>query len=162
MLRRGSESVPSKGLSMLVTVLLTRALLVLTVLLAADAVADATKAAARSADRVYYLFSPEVVEQRRRAEYLQRRLRDRPLVVITRDEWSADSPAVVAAAAVAEAPDFPAFLKERLDAESDYFAFWDAGLLRTGSGQDLDDLITADIITEVDESTWGKVKDLFK
>ena len=162
MSRRDSESEPSKGPSMLMTALLTRALLALTVLLVADAVADTTHAAVQSADRVYYLFSPDIVEQRQRAEHLQRLLRDRLLVVINRDEWSADSPAVVAAAAVVEASDFPAFLKERLDAESDYFALWDAGILRTGPGRDLEELITVDIVTEVDESTWGKVKDLFK
>ncbi len=162
MLRRDSESGPSKGPSMLMTALLTRVLLALTVLLAADAVADATNAAVQSADRVYYLFSPDIVEQRLRAEHLQRLLRDRLLVVIARDEWSADSPTVVAAAAVVEAPGFPAFLKEQLDAESDYFALWDAGILWTGPGRDLEKLIAVDIVTEVDESTWGKVKDLFK
>ena len=162
MLRRDSESGPSKGPRMLMIALLTRALVALVALPAADAVADATKVAVRSPDRVYYLFSPDAVEQRQRAERMQRLLHDRPLVVIARGPWGMENPAVVAAVAVVGAPDFPAFLKERLDAESDYFALWDAGRWRTGSGRDLEDLVAANIATEVDESTWGKVKDLFK
>ncbi len=156
MLRRASESGPSKGPRMLMIALLTRALVALVALPAVDAVADATKAAVRSPDRVYYLFSPDAVEQRQRAERMQRLLHERPLVVIARGPWGMENPAVVGA------PDFPAFLKERLDAESDYFALWDAGRWRTGSGRDLEDLVAANIATEVDESTWGKVKDLFK
>ena len=142
--------------------MLTRALLALPVLVGGAAFADATKAVEQSAERVYYLFSPDVVEQRQRAEHLLRLLRDRQLVAITRGEWGAENPAVVAVAEVAGGPDFPAFLKQRLDAESDYFALWDGDRLRTGFGRDLESQGVPHIATEVDESTWGKVKDLFK
>ena len=147
---------------MLMIALLTRALVALPVLVVGTAVADATKADDQSTERVYYLFSSDAVEQRQRVERLQRLLRGRQLVAIARGEWDAENPAVVAVAEVAGAPDFPVFLKQRLDAESDYFAMWDADRLLTGFGRDLEGLIVPDIATEVDESTWGKVKDLFK
>lgn len=116
--------------------------------------------------RVFYVFSYDRLPQRQRVLQLWQQFRaqnaEQRLVAIARDE---QGPAVEgltlwSGARAAQSLAVPAYIKARLDADGDYFAAVDAeGALHwAGPGQDL----LQPVATEVDESTWGKVKDLFK
>ncbi len=118
--------------------------------------------------RVFYVFSPDRAPQHQRVLQLWQQLgaqeAEQRFVAIAREGqvpmvkgltlWSA--------ALAGQSPEVPAYLKARLAADGDYFAAVDStGTMRlAGPGQDL--LMLQSISTEVDESTWGKVKDLFK
>jgi hypothetical protein len=124
--------------------------------------------------RVFYVFSHDRAPQRQRVLQLWRqlsRLKDevgraqdveQRFVAIARDgQWAAvEGLTLWSAAMAAQSPEVPAYIKARLDADGDYFAAIDPeGTLRlAGPGQDL----LQPLSTEVDESTWGKVKDLFR
>lgn len=124
--------------------------------------------------RVFYVFSPEMAPQRQRALQLWRQL-SRPkgevarardaeqrFVAIAREGQvpAAEGLILWSGARAAQSPEVPAYIKARLDAAGDYFAVTDLeGTLRlAGPGQNLLQAVP----TEVDESTWGKVKDLFR
>ena len=116
--------------------------------------------------RVFYVFSHDRAPQRQRVLQLWHQFRaqdaEQRFVAIARDgqvptiEGLTLWPVAMAAQSLA----VPAYIKARLDADGDYFAAIDsAGALHlAGPGQDL----LQPLSTEVDESTWGKVKDLFK
>lgn len=112
--------------------------------------------------RVFYVFSPDREPQRQRALQLWRQLGVQRFVAIARDGQVpvAEGLTLWSAAMAAQSPAVPAYIKARLDADGDYFAATDsAGTLRlAGPAQDL----LQPLATEVDESTWGKVKDLFR
>ena len=116
--------------------------------------------------RVFYVFSPDRAPQRQRVVQLWRQLgaqdAEQRLVAIARDGQVpvAEGLALWSAAKAAQSPEVPAYIKARLDAAGDYFAAIDSegALYSAGLGQDL----LQPLSTEIDESTWGKVKDLFR
>lgn len=116
--------------------------------------------------RVFYVFSHDRAPQRQRVLQLWRQFSaqdaEQRFVAIARE---GPMPAVEgltlwSATMAAESADVPAYIKARLDADGDYFAAIDSegALQLAGPGQDL----LQPLSTEVDESTWGKVKDLFR
>ena len=117
--------------------------------------------------RVFYVFSHDRTPQRQRVLQLWQQFSaqnaEQRFIAIARDE---QVPAAVegltlwSVAMVAQSPEVPAYIKARLDADGDYFAAVDSEgtLYLAGPGQNL----LQPLSTEVDESTWGKVKDLFK
>ena len=116
--------------------------------------------------RVFYVFSHDRAPQRQRVLQLWRQFSaqdaEQRFVAIARE---GPMPAVKgltlwSATMAAESADVPAYIKARLDADGDYFAAIDSegALQLAGPGQDL----LQPLSTEVDESTWGKVKDLFR
>ena len=117
--------------------------------------------------RVFYVFSPDRAPQRQRVLQLWQQFSaqdaEQRFIAIARDE---QVPAAVegltlwSVAMAAQSPEVPAYIKARLDADGDYFAAVDSEgtLYLAGPGQNL----LQPLSTEVDESTWGKVKDLFK
>lgn len=111
--------------------------------------------------RVFYVFSHDKVPQRERVLQVWQQVEQR-LVAIARDEHAlaVEGLTVWSVAKAAESAAVPAYIKARLDADGDYFAAMDAAgtLYWAGPGRDL----LQSVATEVDESTWGKVKDLFK
>jgi hypothetical protein len=117
--------------------------------------------------RVFYVFSHDRAPQRQRVLQLWRQLRaqdaEQRFVAIVRDGQvlaMAEDLTLWSAAMAAQSPEVPAYIKARLDADGDYFAAIDSDdtLRLAGPGQDL----LQPLSTEVDESTWGKVKDLFR
>ena len=116
--------------------------------------------------RVFYVFSPDKAPQRQRVLQLWQQLggqdAEQRFVAIARDEQvpAVEGLTLWSAAMAAQSPEVPAYIKARLDADGDYFAAIDSeGALRlAGPGQDL----LQPLSTEIDESTWGKVKDLFR
>ena len=116
--------------------------------------------------RVFYVFSPDREPQRQRVLQLWQQLggqdAEQRFVAIARDEQvpAVEGLTLWSAARAAQSPEVPAYIKARLDADGDYFAAIDSeGALRlAGLGQDL----LQPLSTEIDESTWGKVKDLFR
>ena len=117
--------------------------------------------------RVFYVFSHDRAPQRQRVLQLWRQLRaqdaEQRFVAIVRDGQvlaMAEGLTLWSAAMAAQSPEVPAYIKARLDADGDYFAAIDSDdtLRLAGPGQDL----LQPLSTEVDESTWGKVKDLFR
>ena len=116
--------------------------------------------------RVFYVFSPDEAPQRQRVLQLWQQLRvqdaEQRFVAIARDEQvpAVEGLTLWSAARAAQSPEVPAYIKARLAADGDYFAAIDSeGALRlAGPGQDL----LQPLSTEIDESTWGKVKDLFR
>ena len=116
--------------------------------------------------RVFYVFSPDKAPQRQRVLQLWQQLggQDAELrfVAIARDEQEpvVEGLTLWSAARAAQSPEVPAYIKARLAAAEDYFvAINSEGALRlAGLGQDL----LQPLSTEIDESTWGKVKDLFR
>ena len=116
--------------------------------------------------RVFYVFSPDKAPQRQRVLRLWRQFHaqdaEQRFVAIARDEQvpAVEGLPLWSAATAAQSPEVPAYIKARLDAAGDYFAAIDSeGALRlAGLGQDL----LQPLSTEIDESTWGKVKDLFR
>lgn len=116
--------------------------------------------------RVFYVFSPDRPPQHQRVLQLWHQFRaqdaEQRLVAIARDGQgpTVEGLTLWSGARAAQSSAVPAYIKARLDADGDYFAAIDsAGALHwAGPGQDL----LQPLATEVDESTWGKVKDLFK
>ena len=116
--------------------------------------------------RVFYVFSPDREPQRQRVLQLWQQLggqdAEQRFVAIARDEQVpvVEGLTLWSAVMAAQSPEVPAYIKARLDADGDYFAAIDSeGALRlAGLGQDL----LQPLSTEIDESTWGKVKDLFR
>ena len=117
--------------------------------------------------RIFYVFSRDSAPQRQRVLQLWRQFgtqdAEQRFVAIVRDEQvlaMADGLTLWSATMAAQSPEVPAYIKARLDSDEDYFAAVDSegSLYLAGSGQDL----LQPLSTEVDESTWGKVKDLFK
>ncbi len=116
---------------------------------------------------VFYVFSHDSAPQRQRVLQLWRQFSaqdaEQRFVAIVRDEQvlaMAEGLTLWSVAMAAQSPEVPAYIKARLDSDEDYFAAVDSegSLYLAGSGQDL----LQPLSTEVDESTWGKVKDLFK
>lgn len=117
--------------------------------------------------RVFYIFSPDRGPQRQRVLQLWQQFStqdaEQRFIAISRDRQVlaiAEGLTLWSAALAAQSPEVPAYIKARLDADGDYFATVDSegSLYLAGSGQDL----LQPLSTEVDESTWGKVKDLFR
>ena len=139
----------------------------LVLLLALASEANSGPIAALPADsRVFYVFSHDKAPQRQRVLQLWQQLdaqdAEQRLVAIARDGQgpTVEGLTVWSVEKAAESSVVPAYIKARLDAVGDYFAAVDSeGTLHwAGPGQDL----LQPVATEVDESTWGKVKDLFK
>ena len=116
---------------------------------------------------VFYVFSHDRAPQRQRVLQLWQQFSDQDaeqrLVAIARDEQvlaEVEGLTLWSTAMAAQSPEVPAYIKARLYADGDYFAAVDSeGTLHlAGPGHDL----LQPLSTEVDESTWGKVKDLFK
>lgn len=131
--------------------------------------------------RIFYLFSPQVPEHCQRARDLQRLI-----------DAGGDRVQVVGVVRLAgegteglesfrhrhglsyllldstAAPELPVFLQEHLGQEGDYVLLLDSDaqilFADTGEGlaQLLADLAPVPLATEVDESTWGKIKELFQ
>jgi hypothetical protein len=124
------------------------------------------------ASRFFYVFSTDQAEELERAHRLQElvRAQGRPLPVVAL--FRGARPAGLEGLVLLEAPEGRA--DERVLAGlrkwlgQDYVAIFDgAGRLRArAEGRHLERLFAAfvgkDVPTEVDESTWGKIKDLFK
>ena len=116
--------------------------------------------------RVFYVFSPNRAPQRQRVLQLWQQLgaqdAEQRFVAIAREGQvpAIEGLTLWSAALAAQSPEVPAYIKARLAADGDYFAAIDSegSLYLSGLGQDL----LQPLSTEVDESTWGKVKDLFR
>ena len=116
--------------------------------------------------RVFYVFSPDRGPQHQRVLQLWQQLgsqdAEQRFVAIAREGQvpAIEGLTLWSAALAARSPEVPAYLKARLNAAGDYFAAVDSeGTLYLASpGQDL----LQPLSTEVDETTWGKVKDLFR
>lgn len=117
--------------------------------------------------RVFYVFSHDRAPQRQRVLQLWQQFSaqdaEQRFIAIARDGqmlMEVEGLILWSTAMAAQSPEVPAYIKARLDADGDYFAAVDsAGTLHlVGLGQNL----LRPLSTEVDESTWGKVKDLFK
>lgn len=117
--------------------------------------------------RVFYVFSHDRGSQRQRVLQLWQEFSaqdaEQRFIAISRDRQVlaiAEGLTLWSAAMAAQSPEVPAYIKARLDAAGDYFAAIDSegSLYLAGPGQDL----LQPLATEVDESTWGKVKDLFR
>ncbi len=116
--------------------------------------------------RVFYVFSPDRAPQRQRILQLWQQLgaqeAEQRFVAIAREGQvpMVEGLTLWSIAKAAQSPEVPAYIKARLDADGDYFAAVasEGTLHLAGPGQDL----LQPLSTEVDESTWGKVKDLFK
>lgn len=117
--------------------------------------------------RVFYVFSHDRTPQHQRVLQLWKEFSaqdaEQRFIAIARDEQvpaAVEGLALWSVAMAAQSPEVPAYIKARLDADGDYFAAVDSEgtLYLAGPGQNL----LQPLSTEVDESTWGKVKDLFK
>ena len=117
--------------------------------------------------RVFYVFSHDRTPQRQRVLQLWQQFSaqdaEQRFIAIARDEQvlaAVEDLTLWSVALAAQSPEVPAYIKARLDADGDYFAAVDSEgtLYLAGPGQNL----LQPLSTEVDESTWGKVKDLFK
>ena len=117
--------------------------------------------------RVFYVFSHDRTPQRQRVLQLWQQFSaqdaEQRFIAIARDEQvlaAVEDLTLWSVAMAAQSPKVPAYIKARLDADGDYFAAVDSEgtLYLAGPGQNL----LQPLSTEVDESTWGKVKDLFK
>ena len=117
--------------------------------------------------RVFYVFSHDRAPQRQRVLQLWQQFSaqdaEQRFVAIARDGQvlaEVEGLTLWSIAMAAQSPEVPAYIKARLDAAGDYFAAIDSEgtLYLAGPGQDL----LHPLSTEVDESTWGKVKDLFR
>ena len=117
--------------------------------------------------RVFYVFSHDRAPQRQRVLQLWQQFSaqdaEQRFIAIARDGQvlaEVEGLTLWSAARAAHSPEVPAYIKTRLDADEDYFAAIDSEgtLYLAGPGQDL----LHPLSTEVDESTWGKVKDLFR
>ena len=138
----------------------------LVLLVAASEIGSDVTPALPEDSRVFYVFSPDRAPQRQRVLQLWQEFSaqdaEQRFIAIARDEQmpAIDGLTLWSAALAAQSPEVPAYIKARLDADGDYFAAVDSegSLYLAGAGQDL----LQPLATEVDESTWGKVKDLFK
>ena len=117
--------------------------------------------------RVFYVFSHDRTPQRQRVLQLWQQFSaqdaEQRFIAIARDEQvlaAVEGLTLWSVAMAAQSPEVPAYIKALLDADGDYFAAIDSEgtLYLAGPGQDL----LQPLSTEVDESTWGKVKDLFR
>ena len=117
--------------------------------------------------RVFYVFSHDRAPQRQRVLQLWQQFSaqdaEQRFIAIARDGQvlvAVEGLTLWSATMAAQSPEVPAYIKVRLDADGDYFAAVDSEgtLYLAGPGQNL----LQPLSTEVDESTWGKVKDLFK
>ena len=116
--------------------------------------------------RVFYVFSPDKAPQHQRVLQLWQQLGDQDaeqrFVAIAREGQvlAIKDLTLWSAALAAQSPEVPAYIKARLNVAGDYFAVVDSEgtLYLAGPGQDL----LQPLSTEVDETTWGKVKDLFR
>ena len=117
--------------------------------------------------RVFYVFSHDRTPQRQRVLQLWQQFSaqdaEQRFIAIARDEQvlaAVEDLTLWSVAMAAQSPEVPAYIKARLDADGDYFAAIDSEgtLYLAGPGQNL----LQPLSTEVDESTWGKVKDLFR
>ncbi|MYF91530.1 MAG: hypothetical protein F4184_05210 [Gemmatimonadetes bacterium] len=117
--------------------------------------------------RIFYVFSHDRAPQRQRVLQLWQQFSaqdaEQRFIAIARDGQmltEVEGLTLWSTAMAAQSPEVPAYIKARLDADGDYFAAVDSeGTLHlVGLGQNL----LRPLSTEVDESTWGKVKDLFK
>lgn len=117
--------------------------------------------------RIFYVFSHDRAPQRQRVLQLWQQFStqdaEQRFIAIARDGQmltEVEGLTLWSTAMAAQSPEVPAYIKARLDADGDYFAAIDSeGTLHlAGLGQNL----LRPLSTEVDESTWGKVKDLFK
>ena len=117
--------------------------------------------------RVFYVFSHDRAPQRQRVLQLWQQFSaqdaEQRFIAIARDEQvlaAVEGLTLWSVAMAAQSPEVPAYIKARLDADGDYFAAVDSEdtLYLAGPGQNL----LQPLSTEVDESTWGKVKDLFR
>lgn len=117
--------------------------------------------------RVFYVFSHDRIPQRQRVLHLWQQFSaqdaEQRFIAIARDEQvlaAVEGLTLWSVAMAAQSPEVPAYIKALLDADGDYFAAIDSEgtLYLAGPGQDL----LQPLSTEVDESTWGKVKDLFR
>lgn len=137
--------------------------LLLLLVAASDATSGAIEALPQDS-RVFYLFSHDEPSQRQRALQVWQQAQEaaQQFVAIVRDE---QEPAVEglplwSIALAAQSAAVPAYIKARLAADGDFFAAIDSkgDLYWAGPGQAL----LQPLSTEVDETTWGKVKDLFR
>lgn len=117
--------------------------------------------------RVFYVFSHDRTPQRQRVLQLWQQFSaqdaEQRFIAIARDEQvlaAVEGLTLWSVAMAAQSPEVPAYIKARLDADGDYLAAVDSEgtLYLAGPGQNL----LQPLSTEVDESTWGKVKDLFR
>ena len=117
--------------------------------------------------RVFYVFSHDRAPERQRVLQLWQQFSaqdaEQRFIAIARDGQmlaEVEGLTLWSTAMAAQSPEVPAYIKARLDADGDYFAAVDSEgtLYLAGLGQSL----LQPLSTEVDESTWGKVKDLFK
>ncbi len=119
-------------------------------------------------DRIFYLFSPDSAAERQRVVVLKQWLRERAdgleLVAIARDGNLDQESPFLSSAAAARSVQVPEYIKARLDVNGDYFALTgsDGEFLLGGRGSEWRKTLSPTVATEVDESTWGKVKDLFR
>lgn len=118
-------------------------------------------------DRIFYLFSPESLEQRQRVMRLWQQFGDGAVVRVVAIARSGQTPLdlpLMSVAAANRSTAVPEYIKARLDAADDYFAIRSPlGVLRkTGRGEEFLIPLAIEVATEVDESTWGKVKELFR
>lgn len=135
-------------------------------LIAASGVSSGEIKALPEDSRVFYVFSHDRAPQRQRVVQLWRQLgaqdAEQRFVAIARDGQvlAVEGLTLWSAAMAAQSPEVPAYIKARLAADGDYFAAIDpeGDLYLAGPGPDL----LHPSSTEVDESTWGKVKDLFR
>lgn len=116
-----------------------------------------------SALGLFYLFSPADSEHVARALRLRNLAKDRPfhIVVVARAvESEVMAPQVVA--------DLPLALVEHMGRNGDYAVLvkTDGSIRARGSGREIERLLeysgTVFVSTDIDESTWGKIKDLFQ
>lgn len=116
--------------------------------------------------RVFYVFSPDRPPQRQRVLQLWQQLgtqdAEQRFIAIARAGQvpMVEGLTLWSAALAVQSPAVPAYIKARLAAAGDYFVAVDSAgsLYWAGSGQEL----LQPLSTGVNESTWGKVKDLFK
>ena len=135
--------------------------------------------------RLFYLFSPQVPEQCERARTLQKLVRShrhqlQVIGVVRVAENDADkadrleefrrlhslSYRLLTAAEALDDAEMPLAVKERLASPGDYVLLFDGdgSTADSGIGRELHRLLEkfAPVSTDVDESTWGKIKELFQ
>ena len=126
-------------------------------------------------ERFYYFFSFQEAEQRERAVDLQRLIQpfgaELEVMGIVREESISGSelelsyPLITQAAARIE---MPAELESFFAHENDHAILVDADgrIVADGPGSDLSRVLAhvgnRGLVTEIDESTWGKIKELFQ
>ena len=137
--------------------------------------------------RLFYLFSAEVAEHLVHARQLQDlvQFRDRRLQIVGivrgGGDWGRSAASLkdfgrrhglayplLSATRAADDAKLPAILRAQLEREEDYALLVDSSgrLVRVGTGRELGRIFSSladeDVSTDVDESTWGKIKELFQ